>query len=74
MWMNIETATKGRAIDRRIGEKSARVFCPEWCFIHLNGKVFWTYMLENGRWNGLTKDQKPDLWHAAPVPPHGENR
>lgn len=68
-WKDISTAPKGVYVEQKTGKGIVKRFIPEWCFVAHRGKRYWTYMLENGRWNGFTKDEKPELWHPAPELP-----
>lgn len=73
-WQPIETAPKGRVIQHNyaIGGKivSKESFIREMCLVALNGKVYYTAMLEDGRFNGFSKNDKPTHWMPLPEPPN----
>lgn len=68
-WQPIETAPAGyyKTVSGSKGDR--QLFVPEWCFVLLDGKRYWTHRLEGGRWNGFTAEQIGDLWHPAPELP-----
>jgi len=70
---DMSEAPNGRVVQETIsrGEKiiiQSR-FIPEPCHVLLNGKVYQTWRLQDGRWNGFTKEQVGDAWFPYPTPP-----
>lgn len=72
-WQPIETAPSGRFFDIKkiVGDKQVveRRFMREMCLVALNGRVYHTCKLENGRWNGFSERDKPTHWMPLPKPP-----
>lgn len=66
---NMNEAPKGSHKEVAGNKGVRKVFVPEWCFVMLNGKRYWTHRLESGRWNGFTDKEAGDCWHPAPAPP-----
>lgn len=72
MWQSIETAPTGKWIQVKQGDKMVKHFVREYCHVLLNGKSYWTCMLESKRWNGFSVNDKPNMWHPAPALPESE--
>lgn len=71
-WQSMDSAPDGSHREIDTGKGKRKIFEPEWCFVMLKGRRYWTYKLDCGRWNGLTKNEIPDCWHPAPTPPEKE--
>ena len=69
---NMSEAPRGKVLTLKSkdGKRTMSQFIPEPCHVLLNGKVYQTWRLEDGRWNGFTKDQEGDAWVAFPKPPN----
>ena len=64
---DISQAPQGRWVEKVISVKDEprviKNFMTEQCLIASKcGKVFTSYKLRDGRWNGLTKDEQPIAW------------
>lgn len=73
-WLSIDTAPSGRYVEvERKNPKGEMVkrkqFVPQPCHVLLDGKVYQTWKLETGRWNGFCEWQKGDAWCPYPLPP-----
>lgn len=74
---NMDEAPKGsykvtvRSLNNKVTE--TKTFIPEPCHVLLNGKVYQTWKLESGRWNGFCDYQRGDAWFPFPIPPEVPN-
>lgn len=72
-WHPIETAPSGRYIKVPIGKENERkIFVGKKVLLWLNDRIFLTWKLEDGRWNGLSKKDNPTHWMHLPDAPCDE--
>lgn len=72
-WKTIDSAPKGhfKKVDVSINGKKGikEVFIPEKILLFLDGKIYLTWAIEDGRWNGLSKKDEPTHWMPLPDAP-----
>jgi len=61
-WNPINTAPPLKYKTIKSGKGIIKVLVPQKLLVFLNGEYYYTWQLENGRWNGFTKEQTPTHW------------